>query len=141
MKQTKYHEIVKRLDEDGQLVVGVVLANVQKTCWLLDCDYRRIIEQYGLASWLLNSAGEGKPSYVRFMHNGNLVMVSRLVLDAQPRTAVKHRDRDTLNLRSSNLFIDHGGGGCKKTRRKLEHLRVRPLTSETLSEQVASGRA
>jgi hypothetical protein len=114
MKQTKYHEIVKRLDEDGQLVVGVFLANVQKTCWLLDSDYRRIIEKFGLASWLLNSDGEGKPSYVRFMHNGNLVMVSRLILDAQPRTAVKYLDKNPLNLRSSNLFIDAGGGGCKK---------------------------
>jgi hypothetical protein len=114
MKQKLYHEIVKRLDEDGKLVVGVFLSNVQKTCWLYASDYEAITAKYGLASWLLNSAGEGKPSYVRFMHNGNLVMVSRLILEAQPRTAVKYLDKNPLNLRSSNLFIDHGGGGCKK---------------------------
>lgn len=114
MKQKHYHEILKRLDEDGKLVVGVFMANVQKTCWLYASDYEAIIEKYGVASWLLNSAGEGKPSYVRFQYQGNLVMVSRLILDAQPRTAVKYRDKNPLNLRSSNLFIEHGGGGCKK---------------------------
>ncbi|WP_114946624.1 hypothetical protein [Microvirga calopogonii] len=135
MKQKHYHEIVKRLDEDGKLVVGVFLSNVQKTCWLYASDYEAITAKYGLSSWLLNSAGEGKPSYVRFMHNGNLVMVSRLILDAQPRTAVKYRDKNPLNLRSSNLFLHHGGGGCKK---RPKTTKVKPLGSGLRIPVVAS---
>jgi hypothetical protein len=114
MTNTQYHEVLRRIDENGKAVVGVLLANVSKSCWLFECDYAAITEKYGLASWMLCSAGHDKPSYVRFKHGGKLVTVARLIPDAPPRTAVKHRDKDTLNLRETNLWLDNGGGGVSK---------------------------
>jgi hypothetical protein len=128
MKNT-YHEILRRIDEDGKSVVGVLLANVSRSCWLYADQYEDIITKYGLASWMLCSAGEGRPSYVRFKHQGRLITVARLILNAPPRTSVKHKDRDTLNLRESNLFLDHGGGGVTKKPKTTKKPKYLPLGS------------
>jgi len=128
MKNT-YHEILRRIDEDGKSIVGVLLANVSRTCWLYADHYEDIIKQYGLASWMLCSAGEGKPSYVRFKHQGKLITVSRLILNAPPRTAVRHKDGNTLNLRETNLWLDHGGGGVTKKPKSKKQPKHMPLGS------------
>ncbi|KLK93675.1 hypothetical protein AA309_07415 [Microvirga vignae] len=129
MKNKQYHEIIVRIDEDRKAVVGVLLASTCKTCWLYAEDYEAIIANYELASWVLNSAGEGKPAYVRFKHQGKLITVARLILDAPARTAVKHKDKNTLNLRQSNLWLDHGGGGVRKKPKTSKKPKFQPLGS------------
>jgi hypothetical protein len=129
MKNSQYHEVLRRIDEDGKPVVGVLLANVSRSCWLYADHYESIISQYGLASWMLVSAGNNKPAYVRFKHQGKLVTVARLILNAPARTAVRHKDRDTLNLREPNLFLDHGGGGITKKPKTSKKPKYQPLGS------------
>lgn len=129
MKHTQHHETIRRLDEDGKLVVGVLLANACTTAWLYAEDYEAITAKYGLCSWMLLSAGEGKPSYVRFKHQGKQISVARLILNAPPRTAVKFKDCEPRNLRSSNLWLDHGGGGVTKKPKTRKKPRYQPFVS------------
>lgn len=110
------HDTLTRIDPDGRIVVGVFLKNVCKTAWLYKEDYDRICSTYGIHSWRLNETGNGY-AYVRMKHNGENVMLGRLVLGDIYGANVRHKDKNPLNLRKSNLFYGRGRGGDETTRK------------------------
>lgn len=113
-------------DPDGTPVTGVILGNSEDICWIYTEDYERINAMTGkVRSWYVNTNGHNSIKYVRVKHLGNNFMVSRLVLGHQPRTAIKYRDGNRLNLRRSNLYVDFGRGASKtKTNRFRAALKI-----------------
>lgn len=107
-------------DPDGREVVGVRLSNHSERAWLYRRDYEAIVAEYGGGRWFANSNGTGR-SYVRLKDPAlrNNRTVARLVLGNPIRSAISYRDGDRLNLRSSNLEVELGAGGCPKKRRRV----------------------
>ncbi|ANY79178.1 hypothetical protein BB934_13940 [Microvirga ossetica] len=125
MNYRSYHETIRRLDPDGRTVVGVILNNASRICWLFEEDYKAIVAKHGLCSWFLNSNGKGK-SYVRLKgKHENLVQVSRLILGDSLKGNVTYLDKDHLNLRTTNLHVQ---GKSSKQKPKSKPL-AKPLGS------------
>lgn len=105
-------------------VVKVHLRNVDRYATLYRDDYDRVVADIGTGRWLVNvikRPGGRSDHYVRAHSPGakSLVMIARIIARAMPRTAVRYRDGDVLNLRSENLQedFDSGNGGTKRRRR------------------------
>jgi len=111
--------LIYSTDPNGQKVVGVKLSNRPDRCWLYQRDYDAIVAEFGQCSWFMNSNGQGS-DYVRLKDRtiGNNRNVARLVFGSPFRTHIRYRDGDRLNLRSRNLEMQVGSGGCPKKRRK-----------------------
>jgi hypothetical protein len=132
------HDTLVRLDPDGRIVVGVFLRNVCKVAWMFKEDYDRICSTYGIRSWRLNETGNGY-AYVRMKYNGDNVMLGRLVLGDMYGANVRHKDKDPLNLRKSNLFYGRGRGGDETTRKNRKNKPLaKPLGSGLRIPVVAS---
>lgn len=101
------HHILKRIDPNGDAVIGIMLSNVCKTVWLLESDYLRLIQTYGVSSWFVNKSGNGY-EYVRTVHGGNNVQIARLILGLKTRANIRLKDGNPLNLRRSNLEPSKG---------------------------------
>lgn len=130
-----YHETLTRLDPDGTLVTGVLLANAGKTVWLRKEDYDRIIGTYGISSWFLNGSGNGY-AYVRLAHEGVNLMVARLVLGDHLRANVRLRDKNPFNLRKDNLYYGTGRGGDETTRKRKSKRLGTPLNNLEVTASV-----
>lgn len=113
------HNIIRR-DPDGREVVGMWLSNHHRRAWLYREDFDRIVGTFGTqARAYVNDNGRGA-LYVRLKYptRRNNVQVARLVAGDRTRTAISYVDGDRLNLRSLNLLVGTGSGGCRKRRRR-----------------------
>lgn len=120
MNSALSHNLIQQRDPDGRIVVGVLLPKSGQRAWIFQSDYDRIVATHGHAGWYLNSNNHGV-SYVRLDHpqTRRTTTVARLVAGDFPRSAIRYRDGNRQNLRSNNLEMAHGAGGCPKRRRKL----------------------
>jgi hypothetical protein len=101
-------------DLDGREIVVVPLACGSKAKLFAEDFYT--LKQLGLSdNWFLNSAGTGRPSYVRCFspRTGNVVSISRVIVGAGSRKVVKCIDNDRTNLRRDNLHLTTGNGGAR----------------------------
>ncbi|AZO77218.1 MULTISPECIES: hypothetical protein [unclassified Bosea (in: a-proteobacteria)] len=91
-------------DNCGRPIVRVKLAKASAEAALYLTDYEHVIAIIGRASWFLDTNGKGN-RYVRALHPASAcnVMIARLILGVD-RGAVRYRDGDSLNLRSTNLI-------------------------------------
>jgi hypothetical protein len=106
-------------DPDGREVAGVLLSNHHERAWLYRRDYEAIVVAFGNGRWYANSNGQGS-AYVRLTDPAlrNNRTVARLVLGNPVRSVIRYRDRNRLNLRSTNLEMEVGAGGCPKRGRR-----------------------
>ncbi len=119
MAKFKPNKTIIAIDPDGTPVTGIILNNSNDICWMFTEDYERINSELGqIRSWYVNTNGQTLTKYVRLKRLGNNFMVARLVLGHEPRTSVRYHDRNPLNLRRTNLYVEFGRGGCaSKTKR------------------------
>lgn len=104
--------------EAGREVVGVKLGNHPDRAWLFREDYDVIVARFGCSAWFVNKNGHGQ-QYVRLRDSKikNLRSLARQIMGEAPRTAVRHNDGNTLNLRRENLVHIGGTGGITQRKR------------------------
>jgi hypothetical protein len=97
-------------DARGLPVVHVPLAKDHGAAVLDEADFDYLTKELGLTvSWCLN--GNARGVYVRAgtrSVQGKLLTVARLIVGAGARQQVRYRDKDTTNLRRSNLILEAG---------------------------------
>ncbi len=107
------HDPIPFRDETGLNCLRVPLDRAGRTyATVSEADYRRIQRAGATGVWLLNKAAPGR-AYVRTCINAEegkhtLAMVSRLIMDAEPRTAIRYVNGDHLDLRPWNLIAQKG---------------------------------
>lgn len=99
------------LDHDGREITLVPLANHPEPARLLRTDFEALAETGITGQWTLNLNGTRTHGYVRCPASeatGCLVTVARLITRVGAGRTVRYRDRNPLNLRSDNLYLDRG---------------------------------
>ena len=99
-------------DDDGQRCTRIPLARYGN-CAIL---YAEDLEELARRGYLLRmQVSYNRGHAVGYVHlrdprnNGVNHVVARLILGAPPRTVVRYRDGNRLNLRRSNLLLRRGG--------------------------------
>jgi len=103
----KPRTVTRTIDQDGNEIVRVPLANHPLPAIMDADDYDRLMAADLSNAWTLNEVGHGL-AYVRAGHSraiGQLVTIARLIVDAGAGVMVRYRDKDRLNLRRDNLRV------------------------------------
>ena len=101
---------VMTLNDHGQPIVLVPLANHSRPARIDAKDFEMLLADGYSDQWNFNRVGQGY-GYVRCKNGkvkGGLSTVARLVLGAGEKKVVHYRDGDRLNLCRSNLYITKG---------------------------------
>lgn len=98
------------IDDKGQEVILVPLGKPGASAKIDKETFKRFSELGLSFNWWLY---EGRSVRVRHGRWPNLA-VSRLIVNAQKGTMVRHKDRNCLNLLPDNLVLKTGRGGSKE---------------------------
>ena len=90
-------------DELNNAIAQVPLSDGTTT--IIDAaSYHKLINSGVTDQWSISSDGDNRV-YVRCRHKGQVITVSRLVLDAPPYSLIRHKNGDHRDLRRSNLKV------------------------------------
>ncbi|HWX48157.1 MAG TPA: HNH endonuclease [Roseomonas sp.] len=120
MKRNSSRKPIRTTDPDGSLVVLVPLSRGGYACVDVETHDELVVRLGFSDKWMLNFNGQKTAAIVRCSHpkseaTGSLLSIGRLVYEAPPGYAVRHRDGDTKNLRRSNLYlVEHPRAGSRE---------------------------